>query len=139
MAKYTTFANDALDQYLNGAASGSIVIGATTYTAPFKVRFLSTVSVAATPGTQFTGGSYPAGGVSLSGNFTSAASAAAKASTAAVTVTNAPATTWADNDITDSTGTPKPVVFKGTPSLAKTVNSGDTCTIAIAALTGAEV
>ena len=28
--------------------------------------------------------------------------------------------------------------FKGTPSLAKTVNSGDTCTIAIGSLTGTE-
>jgi len=138
MAKYTTYADDVLDQTFNGGASGTIVIGGTTYTLPWKVRFLSTVSVAGTPGTQWSGGSYPAGGVSLSGNFTTPASAAAKASTTAVTVTNAPATTWADNDITDSTGTPKPVVFKGTPSLAKTVNSGDTCTIAIGSLTGSE-
>lgn len=138
MLKYATFANDVIDTYLPNGASGTFVVGATTYTLPFKIRWLSTLSVAATPGTEWTGGSYPAGGVALNGQLTAAASAQAKASTGALTVTNSPATTWADNDVRDATGTPKNVVFKGTPSLAKTVNSGDTATIAIGALTGAE-
>lgn len=138
MLKYTTYANDVIDSYIPSGASGTFVIGATTYTLPFKIRFLSTVSVAATPGTEWSGGSYPAGGISLSGLLTSAASGAAKANTSAITTTNSPATTWADNDVRDATGTPKNVVFKGTPSLAKTVNSGDTATIAIGAFTGAE-
>lgn len=34
---------------------------------------------------------------------TAAASAAAKANTSAVTTTNAPAATWADNDVRDAT------------------------------------
>lgn len=138
MLKYTTYANDVIDSYLPNGATGTFVIGATTYTLPFKIRFLSTLSVAATPGTEWSGGSYPAGGIALNGLLTAAASGAAKANTSAVTTTNSPATTWADNDIRDATGTPKNVVFKGTPSLAKTVNSGDTATIAIGALTGAE-
>lgn len=139
MAKATTFANDVLDLTLNGAASGTFVVGSTTYTLPLKLRFLSTLSTAATSGTEWTtSGGYTAGGVSLSGAFGTAAASAAKANTAAITVTNAPAQTWADNEVVDSTGAPKRLVFKGTPSLAKTVNAGDTCTIAVGALTGAE-
>lgn len=138
MLKYTTYADDVIDSYLPNGASGTFVIGATTYTLPFKIRFLSTLSVAATPGTEWSGGSYPAGGIALNGLLTSAASAAAKANTSAITTTNSPATTWADNDVRDATGTPKNVVFKGTPSLGKTVNSGDTATIPIGSLTGAE-
>jgi hypothetical protein len=138
MAKATTFANDVLDMELNGGASGTFTVGATTYTLPLKAKFESTPSTAATAGTEFTGGSYPAGGVSLSGAFGTAAASASKANTAAITVTNAPATTWADVEIVDSTGTPKRMNFKGTPSLAKTINAGDTCTIAIGALTATE-
>lgn len=138
MAKYTTFANDVIDAILQNGASGTYTLGATTYTLPLKIRFLSTLSVAATPGTEWSGGSYPAGGVALNGQLTAAASAASKANTGAITVTNAPATTWADNDIRDATGTPKNIVFKGTPSLAKTVNSGDTASIPIGNLTATE-
>jgi len=144
MAKATTYANDVLDHAFNGGASGTAAIA--TYTLPFKVKFLSTLSTAGTAGTEWsTSGGYTqtaggsVGGVSLSGNFSSAASAASKANTTAVTVTNAPAGTWADNEICDSTaGTNKRMNFKGTPSLAKTVNAGDTCTIAIGSLTGSE-
>jgi hypothetical protein len=140
MAKATTYANDVLDQTYNGAGSGTDVIGSTTYTLPYRLKFLSTLSTAGSAGTEWTtSGGYTAGGVSLSGAFGTAAASASKANTAAVTVTNAPAQTWADNEIHDSTGTPKRMVFKGTPSLAKTINSGDTCTIAIGALTGTEV
>jgi hypothetical protein len=144
MAKATTYANDILDFGFNGAASGTLTIA--TYTGPLKVKFLSTLSTAGTAGTEWsTSGGYTqtaggsVGGVSLSGNFTTPAASASKANTAAVTVTNAPAGTWADNEIVDSTaGTNKRMNFKGTPSLAKTVNAGDTCTIAIGSLTGSE-
>lgn len=140
MLKATAYANDILDATFNGGASGTFVLGATTYTLPLRCKFLSTVSTAGSAGTEWTtAAGYTAGGVSLSGLWTVAASAAAKANTGAVTVTNAPAQTWADNEIQDSTGTPKRMVAKGTPSLAKTVNLGDTCTIAIGSLTGAEV
>lgn len=140
MAKATSFANDILDHYLDGGASGNITIGSGTYVKPLRIKFLSTLSTDATAGTEWsTSGGYTAGGVSLSGCFGTAAASKSKANTAAITVTNAPAQTWADNEIHDSTGTPKRMVFKGTPSLAKTVNAGDTCTIAIGNLTGTEV
>ena len=139
MTKATSFANDVIDHYVDNAASGTKTIGPTTYTMPFKLRFLSTLSTASAAGTEWSGGSYPANGVSLAGLVATAASAASKANTGAITVTNAPATTWADNEQVDSTGTPKRMVFKGTPSLAKTVNSGDTCTIGIGSATWTEV
>lgn len=148
MAKATTYANDVLDQTLPNGASGTVTIGATTYTLPFRVIFLSTLSTAATQGTEWsTSGGYTnssaggaTGGVALNGLLTAAASAASKANTGAVTVTNAPAGTWADNEVHDSTATTqKRVVFKGTPSLAKTVNAGDTCTISIGSLTASEL
>lgn len=140
MAKATSYANDVLDQTFNNGGSGTITIGSTTYTLPMRIKFLSTLSTDTTAGTEWsTSGGYTAGGVSLAGLFTTAAASKAKANTGAVTVTNAPAGTWADNEIHDSTGTPKRVVFKGTPSLGKTINSGDTVTIPIGNLTGAEV
>ena len=144
MTLATTYANDLCDQTLPNAASGTVTIGATTYTLPFRILFLSTLSVAATQGTEWTtsggytssSGGGAAGGVALNGLVTTAASAASKANTGAITISNAPAQTWADNEIHDSTATTqKRVAFKGTPSLAKTVNAGDTCTIAIGSLT----
>lgn len=139
MAKSTTYANDLLDQMLENTGTGTDVIGGTTYTRPYRLKFLSTLSTAGSAGTEWsTSGGYTAGGVSLAGKFGTAAASASKANDAAITVTNAPAQTWADNEIHDSTGTPKRIAFKGTPSLAKTVNSGDTCTIAIGSLTATE-
>ena len=144
MAKATTFANDILDFEYNGAASGTLTIA--TYTGPLKCLFLSTVSTAGTQGTEWsTSGGYThsaggaTGGVSLSGKFGTAASGASKSNDAAITVTNAPAGTWAGNEIVDSTaGTNKRMNFN-TTTLGKTVNAGDTCTIAIGALTGTEL
>ena len=140
MAKATTFANDVLDLELpNPGATGTFVVGSTTYTLPLRIKFLSTLSTAGTAGTEWsTSGGYTAGGVSLANAFTSAAASATKANTVAITVTNAPAQVWADNEIQDSTATPKRINFKGTPSLGKTVNAGDTCTIPIGSLTGTE-
>jgi hypothetical protein len=139
MAKYTAYANDVLDQTFANGGSGTDVIGSTTYTLPYRVRFLNTVSTAGTPGTEWTtSAGYTAGGVSIAGSFGTAAASASKANTAAISVTNAPAGTWADNDIQDSTGTPKKMVFRGGSSLAKTVNLGDSCIIPIGSLTGTE-
>lgn len=132
----TTLADDILDAVLNGSASGTEVLGSTTYTFPEKCKFLSTLSNAATAGTEFTGGSYSAGGVSLSGLFTSAAAVGSKSNTGAISTTGSPATTWAGIEITDSTGTPKRMVFGPASSLAKSVNSGDTCTVLTSNLTG---
>jgi hypothetical protein len=139
MAKSTAYANAVLDATLQNGATGTFVVGAVTYTLPLRLRFLSTLSTAATAGTEWTtSGGYTAGGVSLSGAFGTAAANAAKANTVAITVTNAPAQTWADNEVVDSTATPNRLVFKGTPSLAKTVNAGDTCSIAISSLSATE-
>lgn len=139
MTKYTTFANDVLDHEVDNGASGTKSIGSTTYTLPFRIRWLSTVSVAGTPGTEWsTSGGYTAGGVSLAGCVATAAASASKANTAAVSVSNAPAGTWADNDQYDSTGTPKRMNFRGGSSLAKTVNAGDSCIIPIGSLTWTE-
>lgn len=141
MAKSTTLANDILDFMYNGAASGTLTIAA--YTGPLRVKFLSTVSTAGAAGTEWsTSGGYTqtgsgsTGGVTLSGNFGTAASAASKANTVAVTVTNAPAGTWIGNEIVDSTTTNKRMNWATITS--KTVNAGDTCTIAIGSLTGTE-
>lgn len=144
MAKSVTFANDVCDFILPNGGSGTVVFA--TYVAPFKVKFLSTLSTAAASGTEWaTSGGYTAtasgavGGVSLAGLCGTPAAGASKANTGAITVTNAPLGNWVDNEIVDSTvGTNKRVAFKGTPSLAKSVNAGDTCTIATGALTAAE-
>lgn len=140
MAKAQSYANDVLDQELNGGASGTFTVGSTVYTLPLRARFQSTLSTATVQGTEFpaTGG-YTAGGPSLAGLFATAASGASKASTGAVTVSNAPAGTWAGNEITDSTaGTPKRMNFGPGTTLAKTVNAGDTVTIPSGSLTGNE-
>lgn len=139
MSKATTFANDVLDEYLDNGATGTKTIGATTYTLPVRLRFLSTVATAGASGTEWaTAGGYVQGGVSLAGAFSTAAAAAAKANTAAVSVTNAPAGTWADNEIVDSSATPKRMVFRGGASLAKTVNAGDSCIVPVGSLTAQE-
>jgi hypothetical protein len=144
MAKATTYSNDVLDQAYNGGPSGSVVIGSTTYTLPFKVIFLSTVSTAAAQGTEWaTSGGYThsaagaVGGVSLSGNFGTAAASASKANTVAITVSNAPAQTWIGNEIVDSNATTNKRMNWATIT-SKTVNAGDTCTIAIGSLTATE-
>lgn len=139
MAKAQAFANDVLDMELNGAASGTFIVGSRTYTLPLKCRFQTTLSTATAQGAEFTAsGGYPAGGVSLSGLFSTAAASASKASTGAVTVSNAPAGTWAGIEITDSTGTPNRMNFGPTTSLAKTVNAGDTVTVPSGQLSGTE-
>lgn len=103
-----------------------------TITGPLKVLFLSAVRASAT-GTDTewsTGGGYTAG-TGFSGVTFGAATAGAPStqnSNVAVTITNAPAGTWAGNKIVDSSGTPK-TTFWGTLSANKTINSGDTVTI----------
>src|SRR4051812_5359026 len=127
MAKFTTYANDVLDTSLANGGSGTFVVGPTTYTLPWKGELTTTVSTAGTPGTAVSGGSYAP--QSLAGSVATPASAAAKASTGALTFSLMPACTWADVFIKDSTGTPKPMNFRGGSSLAKTVNAGDTALI----------
>jgi hypothetical protein len=139
VSKANPFINDILDHILQNGASGTWTIGPTTYTLPIRLIFMSTVSTASTQGTEWsTSGGYTAGGVSLAGLLANAAASQSKSNSGAITVTNAPAQTWADNEIKDSTGTPKRMIFRGGSSLAKTVNAGDTCTIATGNLTATE-
>lgn len=135
MAKFTTFANDLLDAMYDNTGTGSLALGtngAATYARPFKLALFTTLCTASAAGTEFTGGSYARANI----NTMSAASGASKASSASVSFTNMPAGTWADVAEYDSTGTPKAMNFKGTPSLAKTVNAGDTAIVST--LTGTE-
>lgn len=139
MTKFTSFANDLLDAEYDTGASGTLALGPVSsrvnYTLPMKVRLTTTLCTASSPGTEVTGGSYAA--QTMAGSMGSAASGS-KASTAAFTFSNMPACTWADVFVTDSTGTPKNMNFKGTPSLAKTVNAGDTALIPSGSFTGTE-
>lgn len=139
MSKFTTFADDCLDAYLDTGASGTLALGPVSsrvnYTLPFKARLTTTVSTAGSPGTAVSGGSYA--DQSIAGSM-AAASAASKSSNAALTYSNMPACTWADVMVVDSTGTPKNVVFRGGSSLAKTVNAGDTALIPSGSFTGTE-
>src|SRR6478609_9885683 len=110
MAKSTQLANDVLDlMFPNPGTSGTFTIGSTTYTLPLRALFLSTISTAGAQGTEWTtsagytssSGGGAVGGVALNGFFTSAASAGSKSNTSAITITNAPAQTWADIEIHD--------------------------------------
>lgn len=141
MAHFAGFSNDLLDAVLDGGASGTLAIGPVSsrvnYTLPFKAGLTMTLCTASALGTEFSGGSGPYARQSLSGNMAAAASQS-KASNGALTFSGMPAGTWADVFIADSTGTPKNMHFKGTPSLAKTVNAGDTCLIPSGSLTGTD-
>lgn len=151
MSKFTTWANDLLDMEYGGwdntytaSSAGTVKIGGTVYTFPIKTEFCQSgsaqVCTASTPAPVFSGGSYPAGGITHVGAFaTTGASAGSKSNgSGAITATNMPAGTWTDVYTHDSTGTPKPMNFRGGASLAKTVNSGDTCTILTSNYTGTE-
>lgn len=139
MAKPTTVCNAVLDALFNGGASGTVTLGALTLTLPYKIKFLSTLSTAGTAGTEWaTSGGYTAGGVSLSGLFSTAAASASKSNTGVIQVTNAPAGTWAGNEIVDSTGTPNRLSFGPATSLNVTVTAGSTALIPIGSLTGQE-
>jgi hypothetical protein len=130
-----TTANKVLDALTPAATSGTNTVGALTITAPIKCRFDSvmttTDSGASTEWTTAQG--YVAGGVSV-GTGWAAASAGSKTTTAAITVTNAPAQTWAGNELWDSSGTPVRTFWGAITGGSKVVNSGDTCTISAGSL-----
>jgi hypothetical protein len=129
-----TTANKVLDALL--PSTGTTTVGTLTITAPIKCRFDSvmttTDSGASTEWT--TSGGYTAGGVSI-GSSWAAASGGTKATSGAITVTNAPAQTWAGNELWDSSGTPLRLFWGVISGGSKTVNAGDTCTIASGSLT----
>lgn len=129
-----TTANKVLDALL--PSTGTTTVGTLTITAPIKCRFDSamttTDSGASTEWT--TSGGYTAGGVSI-GSAWAAASGGTKATSGAITVTNAPAQTWAGNELWDSSGAPQRLFWGVISGGSKTVNAGDTCTIASGSLT----
>jgi hypothetical protein len=109
--------------------AGTYTIGTATITAPVKCRFDSAMTTTDTgASTEWaTSGGYTAGGVSVGANWATA-TGGTRATNGAVTVTNAPAQTWAGNELWDSSATPLRS-FWGTLATSKTVNVGDTCTI----------
>lgn len=133
-----TMSNAILSALLLNSGTATATIGTVTVTYPNHVRFDSVVGTDSGAATEWTtSGGYTAGGVAFTGAAVwSAASAGARASNAAVTVTNAPAQTWAGNEIWDASGTPLRSLWGPLSGGSKTVNSGDTCTIASAALIG---
>lgn len=117
-----------------------------TLTTPYKVAFLSAVRTAnngtdtewttASGYTQTAGGT--TGGVAgpTFAAATNNATGATIVSSSAVTLSNAPAQTWAGNRIQDSTAaTNRELWYAPLTGGSKTVNSGDTCTIPSGSLT----
>lgn len=135
MAHFQTFANDLLDREYDTAGTGTFPLGAggaTAYTFPVKLCLTTNALTATTTPTEPSGGSYaPANLPTMS-----AAAAASKASSGSVTYSNCPAFTWNDVYTKDSSGTPKPMNFRGGPGLARTVNLGDS--VLVTSLTGQE-
>ena len=123
-----------LDDATSGALLALLNQGtAFTITTPIKCLFLSAVRATATGSdTEWTtSGGYTAG-TGFSGVTFAAFTAGAPStqnSNIAVTITNAPAQTWAGNRLIDSTGTPKETFWGTLTGGNKTINAGDTCTI----------
>jgi len=130
-----THANAVLDASLStGGASGTAVQS----TFPIHVRLITstTPSTATANGSELaTSGGYTAGTGAPTVQFAAAASGS-KASNTAVTVTNMPASTIAGVELWDSAGTPARKWF-GLLASSKTVNAGDTFSIASGSLTAA--
>lgn len=131
-----TTANKVLDALTPAATSGTTTIGALTITAPIKCRFDSAMTATDSgASTEWsTSGGYTAGGVSV-GTAWASATSGTKTTTGAITVTNAPAQTWAGNELWDSSATPVRTFWGAITGGSKTVNSGDTCTISAGSLT----
>lgn len=107
-------------------------LGVATYTAPttpMKVALETTSGSDSAAGTEVTGGSYARQNVT----FGSAASKAISNS-GAVSFTSMPAVTVTDISIYDSAGTPRRCWY-GPLTASKTLNSGDTLSFAISAIT----
>lgn len=129
-------ANKILDALTPAASSGTTAVGSLVITAPVRCRFDSAMTATdAGASTEWsTSGGYTVGGVATNTGW-SAASAGTKTTTAAITVTNAPAQTWAGNELWDSSATPIRTFWGAISGGSKVVNAGDTCTIAAGSLT----
>lgn len=117
--------------------TGTATIGTKTITAPVLCQFDSVITTSGTSAsTQWVGGSYPTDGVSVGTNW-AGASGGSRASSAAVTVTGAPATEWAGNELWDSSATKSRTFYGAITGGSKTVNIGDTATIPSGSLSAA--
>lgn len=114
-------ANNILD-----ASMGTASFTATT--APLKVRLMTANGSGTAAGTEVTGGSY----ASQTVTFASAASGSA-ASNSTVNFTSMPAVTVVGVELWDSAGTPVRKWY-GALTASKTLNSGDTFSIASGSL-----
>lgn len=114
-------------------------------TSPLRVGFLSAVRTAnnGTDTEWTTSGGYTALGSSSTGGVSGLTFAAAttdttgahQASNVAITVSNAPAQTWAGNVVHDSAATNKETWYAPLTGGSKTINSGDTVTISSGSFT----
>jgi hypothetical protein len=129
--------NPVLDVLLPNGASGTLTLGALTLTLPFKCVFTSTLGTAAARGTAIQAG------VSVAGLLTAAAASVSnvptKANTGTISITTASSGTWAGNEIEDSTGTPKRVLYGPGTTLGKAFGIGDILAVNTGNLTGTVV
>lgn len=135
MALDQTRANEILTWMHGGAAT-------TALTTPIRLRLLTAMGNATTPGTELaTGGSYvqtaasgATGGISTAW---AAASAGSQATNAVAQQTNMPAATIVGIEIVDSNATAVKRVEYGTLTASKTTSAGDTLSFASGAITSA--
>lgn len=128
--------NPLLDVLLANGASGTLTIGALTLTQPYNLRFMATRGSAGSNGTAITGTSSVAMNGQLTAGAASVSNVPTKANTGALTITTSSSGTWNGNEIWDSTGTPKRVMFGPTSDLGKAFASADILSVPIGSLTG---
>lgn len=121
------------DVLMENAASGSIVVGALTLTAPWTVHFSATRGLAGTNGTDITGTATTTLAGKATAGSASVSNVPTKANTAAIsiTTTSAAGSPWNGIEYFDSTGTPKRVAFGPTSDLGKAFGSGDILSLPI--------
>lgn len=109
-------------------------------TGPIHVRLMTANGSATANGTELsTSGGYTSGTGAPTVTFAAASTTTGQAaSNAAVTVTNMPASTIVGVELWDSAGTPKRKWW-GALAASKTLNSGDTFSIASGALTATDL
>ena len=105
----------------------------TTPTSPIKLRLMSTQGDATSAGTESTGGSYPAGGVTTLAGFGTPAAGSVTNSASAFTFTGMPAGNVAGIELWDASPARfwQGVLTGGT----KTLGAGDTLTFATSSIT----
>lgn len=122
-------ADNLTDAIENAVLDHLNAVATLTITGPIKVKLTTANGNDATAGTEVTGGSYAAKNVT----WTAAASGVA-APSADLVWTNMPACTVVGAEVWDSSGSPKRIWW-GALSASKTLQAGDTFTLAAANFT----